>query len=47
MKQVQGRVPDQDFEKLKEIAKRKGITISELIRRLLNKAIREKQYEEV
>ncbi|MBD3260513.1 MAG: ribbon-helix-helix protein, CopG family [Candidatus Altiarchaeales archaeon] len=41
------RVPEPDIEELKKIAKKRGMGVSELVRRLLSKALRDKTYEQV
>ena len=41
------RVPEPDIEELKKIAEERGMGVSELVRRLLSKALREKLYEQV
>lgn len=41
------RVPEPDLEKLKKIAKERGMNLPELVRRLLSKALIEKHYEQV
>ena len=47
MPKFQIRVPQKEKDLIEEIAKEKGISPSELSRRLLSKALREKHYEKV
>lgn len=47
MKKIQVRVPDPDHEILEASAKKLGISLSELVRRLLSKALREKHHEQI
>ena len=46
-KQTQIRLPEKDRLFLQKIAKERELSLSELARRIISKAIREKLYEEV
>lgn len=47
MERIQVKVPAKDKDILSKVAEDKGIPLSELVRRLLSKAIREKHHEQV
>lgn len=47
MKLLQAKVPEHERAELVKIAQEKGIPLSELVRRLLSKALREKHHEQV
>lgn len=47
MESIQVKVPVKDKEILLKAAQDKGIPLSELVRRLLSKAIQEKHHEQV
>jgi len=46
-KQTQIRLPEKDREILQKVAEQRELSLSELVRRIISKAIREKLYEEV
>jgi len=46
-KQTQVRLPEKDRKFLQEIADQREISLSELVRRIISKALRDKLYEEV
>jgi|AACY02.16.fsa_nt_gi Ribbon-helix-helix protein, copG family. len=47
MVQVQLRIPEKDRDALKRIARERGISFSELIRRLLSKALKDNLQETI
>lgn len=44
---LQARIPEPDKEKLKKIAKERGMSLSDLVRRIISKALIEKLHEKV
>lgn len=46
-KVVQVAIPDADREQYEKIAKERDITLSELLRRVLSKALRDKLHEQL